>query len=74
MWLAKATFVLVFEHTVSLVQAFIQYVIPDVPEEVELHAARVRYVHRQHQQQQAVAANTMNVSAAKSCSGNRRSR
>jgi hypothetical protein len=57
-WLVKAAFVLAFEHFVILTQGFIQYMIPDVPEKVELHIQRARYAERQMQQAAAKSKKT----------------
>uniref|UniRef100_A0A914XQP7 Anoctamin n=1 Tax=Plectus sambesii TaxID=2011161 RepID=A0A914XQP7_9BILA len=43
--LSKMVFVLVFEHLVFFIMALIQYIMPDVPENVTLHIARNRYVN-----------------------------
>ncbi len=47
MLVGKLCFVVAFEHLVLLVQALIQYLIPDVPEHVTLRQQRETFLHRQ---------------------------
>jgi hypothetical protein len=45
--LAKMVFILLFEHFILLVQALLQYLIPDVPEHVTIRVQREAFIQRQ---------------------------
>lgn len=45
-WLAKFLFILIFEHVVFFTQSVIQATIDDIPENVNLHVQRNRYLEK----------------------------
>ena len=44
--MGKLVFVLLFDHVVFLAQSVIQYAVPDIPENVDLHVQRNRYLEK----------------------------